>query len=242
MASTTDSARGKVSFFEDFLYDVVADKPEYSVDADPAVEIVATGQNGVVRATLDSGQTNVGGMAFGQLQWYIPNAGGEGHLTLEVRVRMSVISSTDGDTFIGFTDVQEDSLTENPFTISSTTVSASANPDDAIGFVFHGGATNASWYPVSQNSDSLVIDGVTNMTAGQRTPPVATEWQTLKMVISDAAKVVVFSVDGVEIYRYSGAQAIDDVALTPIWVNLEGTDASNVDLDYISVEATRLGN
>lgn len=242
MASTTDSARGKVFFFEDFLYDVVADKPEYSVDTDPAVQILATGQNGIVRATLDGAQSNIGGMGFGQLQWYIPNAGGEGHLLIEVRLRMSAISSTDGNTFFGFTDVQEDTLTENPFTISGTAVTAATDPNDALGMVFHGAATNASWYPVSENNDSLVIDGVTNMTASQRTPPVATEWQTLRMVISDAAKTVEFSVDGNLIYLFEGSQAIDDVALTPVWVNLEGTDASNVDLDYIYVESTRLGN
>lgn len=240
MAAATDTNRGDVVFFEDFLYDVVADKPEYSVDTDPVVQILTTGQNGVVRATLESGQTNIGGMGFGQLQWYIPNAAGEGILSMEVRVKMSVLSTTDGSTFIGFTDVQEGTLTEEPFTISGTTTTAAANPDDAIGFVFHGAATNASWYPVSQNNDTLTIDGVANVAARDRIPPVATEYQTLRMDVHEGAKVVEFYVDGDLLYRYAGSQAIDDVALTPIWVNKEGTDASNVELDYVEVTAKRI--
>ncbi len=242
MASATDTTRGKVMFFEDFLYDVVADKPEYSVSTDPVPEIVATASDGVVRTTLDVSQSNVGGMGFGTTHWFIPNAAGEGTLSCEFRVRMSVVSSTDGSTFVGFTDAQVDVVSENPFTISGTALTASANPDDAIGFIFHGAATNASWYPVSQNNDAVVIDGVTNVAALDRVPPVATEWQTLRMDIHEGAKVVEFYVDGVFIYRYAGSQAIDDVALTPAWINLEGTDASNVDLDYVYVEKTRLGN
>lgn len=240
MASATDTPRGKVMFLEEFLYDVVADKPEYSVAADPAGEILATGQNGIVRMTMDGSQSNIAGMGFGQLQWYIPNADGEGHLTFEIRVRLSAVGTGAERLFVGFTDVQEDTVSEFPFTIASTTLTAVANPDDAIGFMWEGDATNASWYPASQNNDSLVIDGVTNVAAGARTPPVATEWQTLKMVIHDGAKVVEFFVNGGLLYRYEGSQAIDDVALIPYFVVTEGTTAINFDVDYIYVEANRI--
>lgn len=244
MAAAIDTSRLGVFLYEDFLYDVVADKPEYSVSTAIASspEIVTTGQNGIVRMIMAASSSDVGGMGFGQLQWYIPNAAGEGQLILEMRVKLSAIGTGAERVFIGFTDAQEATPSEFPFTIATTTLTAVANPDDAIGFVWEGDATNPSWYPASQNSDSLVIDGVTNVPAGLRRPPVANEWQTLRMVIHDGAKVVEFYVDGTQIYRYSGAQAIDDVALIPEFMVTEGTALINFDVDYVSVEATRLGN
>jgi hypothetical protein len=241
MATARDTARGKVFFFEDFLYDVVADKPEYSVGTDPAVEIVATGQNGIVRTTMDAGQSNVDGMSFGQLQWNIPNAAGEGQLSFEMRVRLSAIGTAAERIFMGFTDVQEDTLTEMPFTIATTVLTPATDPDDAIGFMWEGDASNGSWYPASQASDSLRVDGVTNVGARDRVPPVANEWQTLKFVIYEGAKVVTFSIDGKEILRYdSGNAAIADVPLTPYFVVTEGTAAINFDVDYVYVEAARI--
>ena len=50
--------------------DVVADRPEWAVDTDPAVQVVsgAGGEGGVVRITMDAGESNIGGILFGQLQ------------------------------------------------------------------------------------------------------------------------------------------------------------------------------
>lgn len=242
MASATDTSRGKVFLFEEFLYDAVADRPEYSLSTAIAAspEIVATGQNGFVRMIMVGGTSDVGGMGFGQTQWYIPNADGEGVLTLEMRVRLSAVGTAAERVFIGFTDRQQAVPTEFPFTIATTTITAVSDPDDAIGFIWEGDASNASWYPASQNNDSLVIDGTTNVAALLRTPPVATEWQTLKMVIHDGAKVVEFFVDEKLLYRYSGAQAIDDVALIPTFMVTEGTTAINFDVDYVYVEANRI--
>lgn len=232
---STDSPRGVVHFWEDFLYDVVADKPEYSVDTDPAVQIVATGEDGVVRTTMEAGQANIGGMSFGQLQWTV----GEGYLFFEIRCLLSAIGAAAERIFVGFTDVQEDTLTEFPFTISGVTITPVASPDDVIGFLWDGAATNLSWYPASQNTDALVINGTANVAAADRTPPVAGVYQTLRMEIFDDAKVVVFSIDGKQIYRYSGTAAIADVALTPYFVVTEGTTAINFDVDYVEVEKTR---
>lgn len=231
----TDTPRGKVCFFEDFLYDVVADKPEYGVDTDPAVEIVTTAPNGVVRVTMDAGQTNIGGMGFGNLQWDISN-----RLTMEARVRMSAIGAAAERYFVGFTDVQEDTLTEMPFSATGTTLTASADPNDAIGFFFEGNLTNDAWYPVSQNTDVIVVNGVANVTAANRFAPVADTWRTLKIDIFPGATVVEFSVDGRVVYRYSGTTAaVADVPLIPIFVVTEGTTAVNFDVDYVYVEADR---
>lgn len=229
----TDTPRGKVFFFEDFLYDVVGDKPEYSVDTDPAVEIVATAPNGVVRVTMDAGQANIGGMGFGQLQWDVSQ-----RITMEARVRMSAIGTAAERFFIGFTDVQENTLTEMPFTGATTALTAVADPNDAIGFFFEGDMTNPAWYPAAQNTDTLTIDA-TDLAALNRKTPVADTWNTLKMDIYPGATVVEFSVDGEVVLRYSGTAAIADVPLTPVFVVTEGTSAVNFDVDYIYVETDR---
>ena len=242
MASATDTPRGKVFLFEDFLYDVAPDKPEYAVDTDPAVEIVAgTGGNGgVMRVTMDGAQTDIGGIGFGTLQWELPIEDGEGHLIFEARVKLSAVGTAVERIFIGFTDVQEGTLTEMPFTIAGTTITAVTNPDDAVGFIWEGDATNASWYPASQNSDSLVVDGTTNVAVVDRVGPVATEWQTLKIDIGPGAKVAEFSVDGKVMYRYTGTATVTaDVFLMPIIVVTEGTTAINFDIDYVHIESKR---
>ena len=234
----TDTSRGKVFLFEDFVgWDIMADKPEFAVDTDPAIEIVSGsgGQDGVARFTMDAGQTNIGGILFGQTQWDIS----QGPLIMEARVKLSAIGTADERVGMWLTDLQEDTLSEYPFTIATTVATAVADPNDAIGIFWEGNATNASWYPLSQKTDSLVIDGVTNVAAGDRVGPTADEWQVLKMVIYPGATVCEFFVDGKLLYRYEGAAAIADVPLIPVIGVTEGTTAINFDVDYVYIEKPR---
>lgn len=231
----TDSPWGFVEYKQDFIgWDIVADQAELAVDTDPAVEIVATAPNGVLRITMDAGQTNIGGALFGQLQWDISNG-----IYVEARVRLSAIGTAAERVGVWLTDLQEDTLSEYPFTIATTAATAVADPNDAIGIFWEGDATNASWYPLSQNTDTLTVDGVANMTAAQRTPPVANTWQTLAFDIAPGATVVDFYVDGKLIYHYSGTAAVADVPLIPVFGCTEGTTAINADLDYILVRSPR---
>ena len=236
----TETSRGFVEYFEDFVaWDIVADKPELAVDTDPVVEIVAGagGEDGVLRITMDAGQTNIGGALFGQLQWNIFDNG----IEMEARVKLSAIGTADERVGVWFTDLQEDTLSEYPFTIATTVATAAADPNDAIGFFWEGNPTNKSWYPLSQNSDSLVIDGVTNVDSTRRTPPVAATWQTLRMYVAPGAKYAEFYVDGKLLYTYSGTTAaVADVLMIPVFGCTEGTTAINADLDYIWVRKPRI--
>ena len=234
----TDTGRGRVCFFEDFVgWDIIADKPEFAVDTDPAIEIAGTEVNGVLRITMDAGQTNIGGVLLGQTQWDISQA----PLIVEARIRLSAIGTADERVGLWLTDLQEDTLSEYPFTIATTVATAAADPNDAIGYFWEGNPTNKSWYPLSQNSDVLVIDGVSNVLAADRVVPVADEWQTVKFVIGDDAKDVEFSINGKVQYRYIGATAaVADVPLIPVFGCTEGTTAINADIDYIYVEGSRI--
>lgn len=235
----TKTPRGTVEFFEDFLYDVAADKPEYSVGTDPAVEIDPTGEDGVIRVTMDAGQTNIDGMSFGDLQWTV----GEGMLVYEARVKLSALGTAAERLFVGFTDVQEDTLTEMPFTGAGTTLTPVANPDNCIGMFWEGDMTNPVWYPASQNSDALVVDGTLMSSAARNVAqPVAGTYQVLRFEVGPDGSVATFYVDGIEIYRHENKSTpvvAASTPLTPYFVVTEGTGAINFDVDYVYVSKGR---
>ena len=235
-----DAERGIVRYFEDFVgKDVVADNPEWGVDTDPAVEIVATGIGGVVRVTCDAGQTNIGGISIGQLQW----SAYDNYLLFQARVKISALGTGSERVFVGLTDVQEDTLTEMPFTGATTVLTASGNPDDAIGFFFEGDMTGAYWAPGAVKADAVTVGAATSaQTATERARGniTAGQWHTLAMRIENEAKHVVYTVDGKTVYTYeSTVGVITDVPLIPILVCTEGAGAMDVDLDYIGLEMGR---
>ena len=240
---SVDTERGKICFFEDFIgKDVVADNPEWAVDTDPAVEVLAatdgTGVGGVLRVTMDAGQANIGGIGFGQTQW---NAL-DNYLYFEARVKLSALGTGAERVFVGLTDLQEDTLSEFPFTGATLTTTAAANPDDAIGFFWEGDMTGACWFPAAMNTSTLTVHGSLNMTTEQKANATITaaQWHTLSFRIDSAGKAAEFYVDGKQVYRYfSSTAAVGDVALSPVFVVTEGTDAINADLDYVYVEQGR---
>lgn len=235
MTFQTDSPRDKVFHMEEFNdVAIIADKPEWGISTDPVPTILATGTDGILRITMDGAETNTGGVSFGNLQYDISNG-----IIFEARVRLSAIGTGAERIFIGLTDVQQDVPSEMPFAIAATVLSASSDPDDAIGFFWEGDATNASWYPAGQNNDAVTVDGVANVVGSDRSGPVATVWNTLKMEIAPGATHVDFSVDGNHILTYDGTAAIDDVALIPTFAATEGTTAINLDFDYLYIETRR---
>lgn len=235
----TDTSRGIICFFEDFVaLDVVADRPEYGVDTDPAVEVVAAGIGGVVRITMEAGQTNVGGITFGQTQW----SAYDNYIEFEARVKLSALGTGAERVFVGLTDVQEDTLSEMPFTGATTVLTAAADPNDAIGFFWEGDMTGAYWVPAAQNTDAVTVHGSANMSAEQKTAATITagQWHTLKFRAQSEAKYVEFFVDGKSVYVYtSDTAAVADVPFVPVFVATEGAAAINADLDYVSVEMGR---
>lgn len=238
---STDTPRGTISFFEDFAgTDVIADKPEYGVDTDPAVDVVSGAVGGVARITCDAGQTNIGGIIFGQTQWSVY----DNYLYFEARVRISALGTASERVFVGLTDLQEDTVSEMPFTGATTVLTASGDPDDAVGFFWEGDMTGAYWQPGSVDGDAVVVGSAAQaMTAVQRTNATITaaQWHTLSFRIDSGATHAEFFVDGKHAYTYSGGSTplTSDVAFVPIFAATEGTGAMNVDLDYIYVETGR---
>lgn len=239
----TSSERGIVEFFEDFVgLDVVADRSEYAVDTDPAVQVVAGsgGEDGVVRITCDAGQSNVGGIMFGQLQWSVY----DNWLEFTARVKISALGTASERVFVGLTDAQADTLSEMPFTGATTVLTATGDPDDAIGFFWEGDMTGNYWQPGSVDSDTAIIGSATYaMDAVQRTKAAITAatWHELKFRVDSGATYAEFYVDGEQVYVFDGGSTtcISDVPLIPEMVATEGTGAMNVDLDYVLVRKGR---
>lgn len=230
----TDMSRGFVELFEDFVgWDIIADKPEFAVDTDPAIEVVATAPNGVVRATMDAGQSNIGGILFGQTIWDITNG-----FRVEARIKLSAIGAADERVGVWMTDLQEDTLSEYPFTATSTALTAAANPEDAVGIFWEGNGPNSGFFAASQNTDVIVVNGVVNQTRWPR--PVADTYHTLMFEVAPGGLFAEFFVDGKLIYQYKGTTPVcADVPLILVWGVTEGTAAINADLDYISCKSQR---
>lgn len=225
---------GVVEYKQDFIgWDIVADQPEVAVDTDPAVEVVAAGIGGVVRITMDAGQTNIGGILFGQTQWNPVDHG----IYVEARVRLSAIGTGAERVGVWLTDLQEDTLSEYPFTQTTSALTAVADPNDAVG-IFWEGDSALGWVAASQNADSLVVDGISNGTA--RVSPVANKWDILTFEIAKGGKDAVFAVNGTVIAEYHGTTpVIADVPVIPVFGATEGTTAINADIDYIIVRGGR---
>lgn len=230
----TNVIRGEVQLYEDFVgWDIIADKPEFAVDTDPAIEVVATEPNGVVRITMDAGQANIGGILFGQTQWDITNG-----IYVAARVRLSAIGTANERVGVWLTDLQEDTLSEYPFTMATTVATAAADPNDAVGIFWEGDPTNASWYALSQNTDALVVNGIGLQTVYKA--PVANTWNLLEMDIAPGGLHAEFFVDGVNIYTYDGVTpVVADVPLILVWGCTEGATAINYDLDEILIRSSR---
>lgn len=213
--------------------DVVADRPEWAVDTDPAVEIVsgAGGEGGVVRITMDAGQTNIGGIIFGQLQWNPVDYG----VYVEARVRLSAIGTADERVGVWLTDLQEDTLSEYPFTMTTTALTAAADPDDAVGIFWEGNGPD-SFVFAGENTDSITANSIANPKA--LVAPVADTWHVVAFEVAPGGLNATAWADGQEIGSYkSTTPIVADTYFVPVFGATEGTTGINADIDYLIVRS-----
>lgn len=216
-------------------WDVVADQPELAVDTDPAVEIVAgaNGIGGVLSIDMDAGQSNIGGALFGQLQWNPVDQG----IYVEARVRIRTnIGTADERVGVWLTDLQEDTLGEYPFTMTTSALTAAADPNDAVGIFWEGNGPD-SFVFAAENADSITADSIAN--PKELVPPVLNTWHVLAFEIAPGGNHAVAWADGKVIGEYHNANTtiVGDVPLIPVFGATEGTAEMEWDLDYIIVRA-----
>lgn len=233
-ASVSNPSASRVSFFDDFLGDVLADQWALVEGTDGATSdaaILAGGIGGVVRITTGDAGTGLAADLIGlvqALQWQASN----GALSAEVRLKMSAVAAC--YLFFGFTDSVS---LEAPIESAGSANTLTSNASDAVGFMFDTrmAADNFWLVGVKGDVDATAQDSLI--------APVATQYVTLRVVV-DSSGYATFYINS----RPVGSQMVNAITaatdLTPCLYagKLSGASSITVDADYVSVGMDRAAN
>ena len=232
----------RVSFFDDFLGDVIADQCNFVEGSDSATSdaaILAGGIGGVVRFTTgDVTGVTAGNVASNAeqlnyaLQWQASN----GDLVFQARVKLSSITTSFA--FLGFTDL---ATAELPIEGSGTADGITTNATDACGFLFDVRMTNKKWWLVGVAADT----DATAQNSG--VAPVADKYQTFRVELSvppggATNATAKFYINGVQVGTAMSNALVSATDLTPTVVISKAfadTTSITADLDYIHVAMDR---
>lgn len=221
----------RVSWFEDFLGDVLADQWNGRVGSDPQCvtpTILADTESGVVRLVTgdDGGATMAlnGSQLESSLNW---RASADG-LVFEARVRVS--TTTFVALFVGLTD--QNAALELPFELGGGDALTS-NATDAVGVL----------YDVNADTDQWCLVGVANNVDAAKefagVAPGAGVFETWRIEITTAG-VATFYRNGVKVGSAMVAAVTASVKLTPVIAACSrGAVVRNIDADYVTVGMKR---
>ena len=154
---------------------------------------------------------------------------------VEARVRLSAIGTADERVGVWLTDLQEDTLSEYPFTMTTAALTAAANPDDAVGIFWEGNGPDGFVF-AGENADSITANSIASAKA--LVPPVADTWHVIAFEIAPGGLEATAWADGEVIGTYSSATPIiANVDMIPVFGATEGTAAINADIDYLIVRS-----
>lgn len=219
-----------VSFFDDFLGDVIADQWSAAKGSDAQAVIatvVASTAGGAVRLT--SGDTTTVAESLSSLTQALNWKANTGGLFVEARVKL-VSSIANVAVNIGFTDDLATSTLEEPFSISGTTITSNAT--DGVCFVYDTAQTNDYWHlqGVKAGTDTAINNS--------SKAPVADTYALFRLEL-DSSGNATFFIDGVKVGTAANAVTAT-VALTPVVsVMARTTTSKSVDVDYIRVGSLR---
>jgi hypothetical protein len=223
----------RVSYFDDFLGDVIADQWNLVEGTDGATSdaaIVSTanaGIGGVLRITTGDAGTGLAAdlIQINQaLQWQASN----GDLVFQARLKLSAITTC--SVFLGFTDTVS---LEAPV-IGAGVASITTTATDAVGFLFDTTLTNKTWHLVGVAAD---VDATfQNSTIA----PVAAQYQTFRVEVS-AAGLATFFINGVPVGTAMSGAVTPGTDLTPVIGagKLSVAASMLVDVDYVHVSMNR---
>jgi len=225
-----DTSFGEVRYFEDFLYDVIADAAEISVyeAGTGTAEINAAAADGRIRLTSGgAGSDEIVSVSFGDMNW---TAG----VDLQMEARIILSNLTDVRYFVGFGDTiaeTGETMFDNP-----ADVLAIGTQSDAFGLFYDNDATTKELFAVGAKTDSITI----NSSVGAEYNPVAETPTTLGCHLSADRKVACFYVDGKEVYRIdSSTTLVAAVDLVPCVCIYDQGTTFNCDVDYIYAKKSR---
>lgn len=221
-----------VSWFEDFLGDVIPDQINVVEGTDSATSdfaVLAGGIGGVGRFT--TGDAGTGDAAdFPQITSYLNWKAANGNLCFEARLKLSRI--TLAYAFLGFTDLI---TLEAPIVSASSADTITTNATDAVGFMFDTRMATDMWHLVGVANN---VDATRQATAYA---PVADTYETFRIELTTGG-VAIFFRNGVQVGTAMAGAVTASVALTPTVMvgNVSGTSSFTADLDYIHTSMTRV--
>lgn len=221
-----------VSYFEDFLGDVVPDQINAIEGTDSATSdcaILAGGIGGVMRLTTGDAGTGLAA-DLEQITWSLQWQASNGGLVFQTRLKMSAITTCYA--FVGLTDLA--ASLEGPVVSAASADTITTNATDAVGFMFDTRMATDTWWLVGVAAD---VDATLQNTGFA---PVADTYATFRVEVDT---------DGVANFFYNGAHVGNAMSgaltaatdLTPtIAVSKTSVAASmTMDVDYVHVGMTR---
>lgn len=213
-----------VSFFDDFLGDVIPDQINIVEGTDSATSdaaILAGGIGGVMRITTGDAGTGLAAdmiQATMALQWQASNGG----LSFQTRFKLSAITTC--YVFVGFTDLV---TLEGPIVSAASADTITTNATDAVGFMFDTRMTNDTWWLVGVAND---VDATAQNTG---IAPVADQYATFRVDIT-AAGIAQFYINGAQVGSAMTGALTPATDLTPT-INVSKTSVAasmTMDVDY----------
>lgn len=220
-----------VSFFDDFLGDVIPDQINIVEGTDSATSdaaILAGGIGGVMQMTTGDAGTGLAAdmvQATMALQWQASNGG----LYFQTRIKASAITTC--YIFVGFTDLV---TLEGPIVSAASADTFTTNATDAVGWMFDTRMTTDNWWLTGVATD---VDA-TMQDAG--VAPVAADYETLGIAVSSGG-VATFFRNGAQVGTAMSGAVTAGADLTPtIAVSKTSVTASmTLDVDYWHVAMNR---
>lgn len=221
-----------VSFFDDFLGDVIADQwdlQEGTDSATGAAAILAGGIGGVLQVTTGDAGTGLAAdmeqLTTG-LQWQASNGG----LTFQTRVKLSAITTC--YVFLGFTDLA--ASLEAPIESAASANTLTSNATNAVGFMFDTRMTADTWWLVGVKADT----DATAQNTGYA--PVADDYATFRIELTSTGEADFFY-NGVQVGTRMSAAVTAATDLTPT-LNFGKTSVAasmTAEIDYVHVSMLR---
>lgn len=211
-----------VSFFDDFLGDVIADQWNAVEGTDSATSdaaILAGGIGGVLRLTTGDAGTGLAAdmeQLTQALQWQASNGG----LAIEGRFKLSAITTC--YVFFGFTDLV---TLEGPIISAASADTITTNASDAVGFMFDTRMSTDNWWLVGVAAD---VDA-TAQNSGYA--PVADTYETFRIEINSSG-VATFFRNGLQVGVAMTGALTAATDLTPTLAVSKTSVAASMTLDW----------
>jgi len=221
---STDTGFGQVRLFDDFLGTMNGDHWT-AAQASSAVAFAHNAQeDGAIRGgSADDSSADIS-VVYGTLVWRAESGG-----PLIMEARMKPVTSLSLMYFVGFSD---EATAEMPLDYNGGSFTSTA--DDAVGFYYAGGETDATWrYGGSADtvdSDQAAVSSTYN--------PVVGTWQTFRVVINSDGSAN-FYIDGNIIAENVSGCVTAATAIMPFIMICDDGAAGSLDVDYILVSKGR---